>query len=235
MTWDAAKAAACVEATREADCAAIPFVDCACGEMIRGRVAAGGACTSSYECDSNAICENPVCGAQCCEGTCGPPRVDPGCSALELAGAGEACDRHADCEIGLYCETDRRCTRLPDEEGERCLFGCATGDLWCDVTSETCIRFAGIGDSCDGSTNRCDDAYAFCQAGTCVARPGVGEPCDLGVRLCVGELWCDFSSGSPGVCAEPRGPGGSCYAPEQCEVACDLGIGMCVGYETCEP
>jgi len=231
MGWNANAAGRCVEATREAFCTAAPFSDASCGEYLVGLVAEGGACTSDYECQGGAACEDAVCGVQCCVGACGAPptiTIDP----PSRAAIGEPCDSHADCVVEAYCEEDGVCTPMPDEEGDRCLFGCAPGDLYCDVDALQCRAYAGMGESCDLAglaAPPCNRAYSYCD-GACVARPGAGEPCDSDVRLCIPSLYCDAS----GTCRERNAAGAACADADQCQDVCDQEGGQCVAYESCE-
>jgi hypothetical protein len=228
LAYDAAAAGACVAATAGAHCLATPFTDPACDRMFAGLIVEGGACTDGFECADNAQCLDTTCGDQCCSGTCGPPRPLTG-QPPELAAIGEPCATHTDCEVGAYCETDGRCTPAPDQEGARCLFGCARGDLYCDVDDLQCKAWAGAGAACDPegvAAPPCDPAWSFCD-GVCRARPGAGEACDDASRFCIASTWCDGS-----VC-RARGDGGeSCLAPDQCTVTCSS-AGECVEYQTC--
>ncbi len=194
--------------------------------MLVGQVGQGGACTSSFECAGGAACEGATCDVQCCSGTCGapPPPEEP----RELSEVGEACVTHTDCVPTAYCELDRRCVALPDEEGERCLFGCAWGDLYCDVDALVCRRYGAPGEAC-GPQAPCDPAWAVCD-GVCVPRPGEGEPCDDAARRCVASTWCDGA-----VCRARGGPGAPCAADAECDVACDEAAGECVAYAACTP
>ncbi len=228
IAYDQAAAGACAAATAEAHCMAVPFGDPACGRMFAGLVGEGGGCSSDYECAGNAACQVSGCDLQCCTGTCGPPRGEP--QPPELAAVGEACATHTDCQTGAYCETDGRCTDAPDQEGERCLFGCARGDLYCDVVDLVCKAWAGAGEPCDPdavSAPPCDPAWSFCD-GVCRPRPGEGEACDGDTRRCIASTWCDGS-----MCRARGQAGAPCTDSDQCTVVCDTGAGRCVEYQTC--
>jgi hypothetical protein len=228
IAYDADAAGACVAATAGAHCLATPFSDASCDRMFVGQLAAGAACSSDYECAGGARCTEPSCDAQCCVGSCGPPPSGQQ-TPPELAAEGETCVTHTDCELGTYCERDQRCTRTPDQEGAHCLYGCARGDLYCDVDSETCKAWAGAGDACDPegvTAPPCDPAWSFCD-GVCRARPGAGDACDDTVRMCIASTWCD------GATCQARGaPGATCDDPDQCTVTCSAG--QCVEYQTCD-
>jgi hypothetical protein len=229
LGYDAGAAARCIDRTANASCLDSPFSDAACDGMLFGRVAEAGACTSNLECDSGADCESVVCAGQCCTGACGPAPFDPG-EPPPRAEIGEACETHLDCVIDAYCETDRVCTAMPDEPGERCLFGCARGDLFCDIDSLTCIAYAARGAPCDAAgaaAPPCDPTWSYCD-GVCVDRPGEGDPCDSADRRCIASTWCD---GDPGACRARGSVGAACTDAFQCAVTCDGAV--CLEYETC--
>jgi hypothetical protein len=230
LAYDATEAGRCLRATALASCAARPFTDLSCDRMLSGRIPEGGACTSHGECEGRSRCEDTECGAQCCAGTCGAPEPPPP-NEPPLAEVGEACETHFDCVREAYCETDGRCEALPDEPGQRCLFGCLPGDLYCDVGSLECRAYAGLGEACDPdrlTAPPCNEAWAVCRAGTCHPRPGPGESCVTHPDRCVVTTRC-----LAGIC-QPRGePGDPCEADADCDWLCDEDAGVCLGYETC--
>jgi hypothetical protein len=150
----------------------------------------------------------------------------------ERAEIGGACESHDDCVAGAHCETDRRCAATPDEEGARCVFGCARGDLFCDLGSLQCRRYGSRGEACDVSgvsAPPCDPAWSFCD-GVCRDRPGVGEGCDETARLCVAGARCDAAMAT---CAAPGATGEPCTADADCADVC---VGdICAAYMTCSP
>lgn len=226
--YDGVLAARCIAETREEFCLTGALTAPSCLDAIRGLVPEGGACTSGRECVDNGACEIESCPGQCCAGRCGPPRA----FGFGTADVGEPCEQHADCREGAYCETDRRCQRYPTEEGERCVFGCARGDLFCDLDTLTCKRFGALGEVCDPDGERappCDPAWSVCD-GVCRHRPGLGERCDDENRLCVPTTLCDFELG---VCVPRRQHGEPCDSTEQCRDQCDLGAGVCAPYGSC--
>lgn len=230
LAYDDDAAGRCVATTREAYCLAEPFIDASCRAMFVGQVPEGELCTSGAECVGGGACANPQCTVQCCTGTCGPPLTGE-LPEPEGAALGEACEQHADCAEGAYCETDFTCTAVPTEEGARCLFGCARGDLYCDVEALVCRRFAAAGETCDPNgvdAPPCDDAWSYCDQ-VCTPRPGPGEPCD-GIRRCIAATFCDN-----GTCQPRGGPGAPCFSADQCLVTCDGGTGQCAEYQVCEP
>ncbi len=223
--WDAEAAGHCVAATRDAVCPDDAFAHEACGRLLIGLVPQGGACTSSFDCADRAGCAVTTCDEQCCAGTCGAPQPPP--APIERVGVGEPCVQHLDCVAGAYCGVERRCVAMPDAPGEPCLFGCAWGDLYCDVFTETCKRFGGRGDPCDADSP-CDPAWAYCDV-TCRDLPGPGEPCDSAARRCALAAWC----GPASVCVPLGTAGSSCAGDGECQIACDDVTGACVDYEVC--
>lgn len=228
LIYDPVAAATCVEATREAHCLATPWSDPACAAMLTGQIASGQACTSDFECAGGADCEDARCDAQCCVGQCGAPLTGTP-PPREAAAIGEACQQHADCELGAYCETDRVCAAMPTAEGQRCVFGCARGDLYCDVEALVCKRYGAAGEACDpaGATAPpCDPAWSHCDE-VCVERPGEGQPCDDD-RVCIAATFC-----RDGTCVARGDAGAPCTDDDECAVACDVPLNACVEYATC--
>ena len=228
LRYDPVLGGACVAKNREQACVASQWSSRACRTMFRGSVPSGGTCTSSFECEGRAPCEELQCGAQCCLGVCGTavPVDEPNLNSI-----GERCSSHFDCEEDAYGEIDRRCTALPTEAGQRCLFGCAFGDLYCDLDELVCKRFAGLGESCDVdavSAPPCDAAWSFCDGGRCAARPGVGESCEQASAECIATAYCQ-----DGTCHARGSIGDVCTSGEHCDVACDLDREECVAYQAC--
>lgn len=237
LAFDPALGGACVRETRDQACLSLPYSALPCLSLFAGRVPLHEPCTSSFEC-AEGFCELTECGAQCCTGTCVP---DPG-GDVEFpppAQIGERCTGPFDCEPDAYCEENGRCAPLPTEVGQRCLFGCASGDLYCDLDALICRRYAGANEACspDGvSAPPCDEAWSYCalppgaELGTCRPRPGIGDWCQLeGPAACIPTTYCDGSR------CQPRGRAGApCADQNQCSVACDASSGRCVSYQTCE-
>jgi len=228
LEYDPVLGGACVAANREQSCQAPEWSSSACRNMFRGVVAEGGVCTSRFECQGHGDCEPRECSAQCCLGTCGPamPLFEP-----DLRLPGDSCTSHFECEPGTYCEENRRCTPLPTEEGQRCLFGCALGDLYCDLDALVCRRYAGAGEACDRAgiaAPPCDAAWSYCRGGICVPRPGPDEPCDGEEAVCIATTFC-----ADGQCRARGTEGAGCSDGSECDVACDTEAGQCVGYQTC--
>jgi hypothetical protein len=229
MSYDAAAAGACLQATRDAYCLAVPFSDPSCSEMFVGLVAENGACTSDFECVGGGRCLNPSCNGQCCVGSCGPPITG---TPPERADIGEPCETHDDCVENAHCGFDRICAERPDTEGEPCVFGCARGDLYCDLDDLVCKAYAGAGELCDPSGDTappCDEAWSYCDS-VCKDRPGVGDPCGVQPQTCIPTAYCDN-----GTCKARGTTGDACSSNDQCDVACNTLSGSCVEYQTCEP
>ena len=228
VAYDGVAAARCIAETREQFCLIGALAAQSCRDAIRGLVPEGGECTASRECAGDAACVIESCPGQCCLGLCGPPRD----FAFGSADFGEPCLDHGDCRPEAYCETDRRCTPYPDAEGERCLFGCARGDLFCDLATLTCRRFGALGERCDPDGQGappCDPAWAACD-GVCRHRPGPGEPCDDLDRLCVPTALCNLETG---LCEPRRAHGEPCDSTDQCRDQCDLAAQVCAPYGSC--
>jgi hypothetical protein len=225
LRYDGEAAATCLGAGRDAICSGLPFTDASCARVFVGLVPEGGHCTGAHDCAGGASCDGP-CNAGCCDGTCGAP-VTPS-PAPVLSPIGGPCTSHPDCVPTAYCERDGTCHALPDAAGEHCLFGCTYGDLYCDVSSETCLAYAAIGAACDAA-HPCVPGDSFCgDDGSCHPRPGAGEACDTMARLCVPATTCQA-----GVC-QPRGTTGApCAADAECDVACDTAAGVCAAYASC--
>jgi hypothetical protein len=225
LAYDADAAGACLDAGRAAACSAPPFTDASCDRVFTGLVPQDGVCTTAFDCAGGARCLDRVCDAACCVGACGPPEPRPAPPLRSEVGG--ACATHGDCVDDAFCDIDGRCHAMPREPGERCLFGCYYGDLFCDVEREVCVRYGGVGDAC-GPGAPCNLSYTYCD-GVCRPRPGPGEGCDAAAR-CVPGLVC-----AGGVCAPRGGEGEPCSGDDQCDVACDVQAGACVAYAICAP
>jgi hypothetical protein len=228
IVYDGVAAARCFEITAGAPCAAFAFSDPTCLRVFQGQVAPGDACFTSRDCADRADCVNRVCDrAQCCAGVCGSP-PEPEEPWPEPKQIGESCVTHTDCILDAYCDETRRCVALPDEAGEHCLFGCAWGNLRCDVDTETCVAYQALGAVC-ADDGECDEAYAYCD-GVCRPIPGPGESCDTARRRCIPTAWCDA-----GTCRARGNPGDPCITDEHCTVGCDEIGGLCVDHSRCPP
>ena len=229
LVFDSTAASRCLAATAAARCLARPFADPECDRMLAGLVPLGGACTAHSECEGSARCAETECDGQCCTGRC-EPAPEPG-PVPPLSEIGDRCETHFDCTDDAYCELDGRCAPMPEREGERCLFGCLPGDLYCDLSDLECRAYADFGEACDPeriSAPPCNRAWAVCRGGVCEPRPGVGESCVADPESCIATTRCVF-----GLC-QPRGSAGDvCEVSSECEWVCDRDEGVCVDYETC--
>ncbi len=231
--YDSRAGARCIGSTREAFCLSTPFSDPSCLGVFRGQNAEGSPCTSVRECAGTADCVIESCPGQCCEGVCGAASMSVPNSAGS-ARSRESCTGHNDCVIGTYCETDRTCREFPTREGQRCLIGCARGDLYCDVGSLTCKRFAALDELCAESVDEpglpCDPAFSVCDE-VCRPRPGLGEPCNQTDRLCIATTLCDEATRT---CVPRRELGQQCETGRDCNAECDRRASVCVAYSPCE-
>lgn len=219
MAWDAQAAGWCLRMQRSSACHAPRFSADECRDMTVGLVEEGGLCTSSFECAAGT-CADTVCEEACCVGTCIAPAPRVVRDLVQL------CDSHDECGYDEHCNYQGECEWLPDEEGEACIFGCAYGDLYCDLATLTCRRYAGLGEAC-GDDAPCDEAWSWCVDAACALLPVEGEPC-AGAPRCVGGAFCEMSAE---ICRAPGNGGEPCATPAECEIAC---VEMsCVEYKTC--
>jgi hypothetical protein len=152
-----------------------------CPGLVQGRVAAGGACTTPFECVGGAFCS--------LEGGC--PGV---CVALSAAG-GTCIGDDLPCADGLACD-DGTCKAAP-LQGDACVGGhCGTGLACIDglcaalvpggMSGKCGMVEATVGAMCPIDTECVLDAGGV--TGSCVPLVGLGEPCDA--RDCVAGLKC---------------------------------------------
>ena len=230
LSYDEVLGGGCVDANRNQACLSGPWSNEFCRRMFDGLVEVGGPCTSGFECPQGSVCEDATCGAQCCLGQCGPivPIDFP-----EIKTVGERCTSPFECDDDSFCNDNGRCAPLPLEVGERCLFGCGLGNLYCDLDELVCKRFGDEGEACDPDAlllPACDEAWSYCDE-VCRPRPGPGQACDepdAGPRQCTATSFC-----IAGLCRSRGEPGAPCTVGDQCTVACDPGIGACVDYQSC--
>ncbi|MCC6646007.1 MAG: hypothetical protein IT374_10605 [Polyangiaceae bacterium] len=223
LTYDAAKAQACLDAYRAGGCAQLDMrAPAACNEVFGGKGAAGDACQIGAECSPGMFCQ---AGAAC-----------PGkCAALQAAGA--ACTDDDQCADGLKC-TGGVCA-APAAEGEACGGGtkldCKSGLACAGADDKTqkpgvCKQGASLfsvkkGETCDASSQKFCEIGATCelsevsQAGikwTCVAPYTSGGPCKLGFPGgCPSGEYCPvvLSGASPkldAVCTKIPAAGEAC-------------------------
>jgi hypothetical protein len=172
----------------------------ACGRVLRGRVADGGRCGQSEECEGGvwaSWCDR----TSTCPGTCRPlPGLGEECRfAIGCRGAllcdhvvcvegteGTPCRSDEGCNWPLHCR-DGSCGP-PPREGEACEYalGCDVG-LYC--VSGTCAAPLGRADAC-GAERPCADGLR-CASGRCVLIVLPGEECGDGI-VCPRGYACDL-------------------------------------------
>lgn len=146
-----------------------------------------------------------------------------GCSSKEREACEQACERHADCADGTYCN-DEGC----------CVAGCATDEDCpggrCDRETHTCAGTEDGGQDAgtDGGTDAGGDAGA--DPGTDAASgdqdecnpgedKGLGEPCDCDEECAADNPFCFadlINDTGPTYCTIPDCTAGSCPAGYQC-------------------
>jgi len=187
---------------------------------LPGKIAAGGACLTTFDCDATSSCTFGLsAGALSSCGTC-EPRAKPcgGCAADEtcIAGgcqpkrrAGEACDFGVQCLDGLSCRGGTCNPVLA--VGDACdpTFGC-DGELVCGAISHTCCAYvyADTGSPC----GHIGDDYVDCRFSACRPNaPGAttktcqallpdGAPCDPETALCDANERCIEGKCTQAVC-----------------------------------
>lgn len=229
VTYDPAKAAACVASIRNGACGITAIVAAEvspspCAGVFTGKTAAGGACFVSGECAGTAACIITTnCTTACCMGTCVAP-----------VAAGGNC-ANAPCVAGTYCRTTgtaanpiSRCTAQAATEGAACdaADGCAP-PLFCALDpggqSASCVKsLPATGAGCDPDTG-CDDAQDFCNASkVCARRVAAGQACSATVNSCAGYAFCSGTT-----CTSWVAEGGACQSDP------DSGANNCMGALLC--
>lgn len=200
LSYDQARADACIAATYGASCEQLDFAQpTACFGWVAGLVQEGGSCFSDRECAAG-WCNTNACpgtctafvaaGSQCsAREACGPGNVcsyipasaTNTCAAATLgSAAGQPCGNWGPgCAAGLFCDGSRTCReRLP--AGATCTqwYECQAG-LGCDASypnTGICRPLAGPGESCAGAI--CGDGlYCGASGSICVEFPIAGEDC----------------------------------------------------------
>ena len=235
VVYDAATAAACIEARATLTCDASDQAwlrgPPECQDVFTGTVADGGECFSSSECKSDR-CTVPGCGMACCAGTCAPTvgRAEVGqacgdarcvdsayCNAGTCAAfvaAGGMCTASFYCASGLDCVAST-CQDVPDR-GQPCPMGtCAGAGDHCDVATRTCVPLAALGQPCS-TLDGCQRPLR-CGSGTCREPAALGQVCSPVIE-CVPGAWC----GPGNTCAVRRADGEACAEDLECSSAyCD--------------
>jgi hypothetical protein len=232
VSYDESAAAACADEVRDADCNFTGLrsgLDGECQDVFEGKVAVGGSCYFSDECEGEAACLliDNNCEMACCPGTCTawPVLADgqpcdgsiPGrcgnasycggtpliCRAL--VGEGQPCEDFGACQDPMLCNifvASPVCLR-PVATGETCrldaLLPCIDYRDACDPATLKCVRSPAIGEACIPDGIPCQ-GFAYCSANVCTQNPGAGGACNSDVR-CLQDLEC-----IGGVCTAPMAP-----------------------------
>lgn len=200
LTYDPAKAQACLDAYKAGGCAQLDTrAPAACDDVFGGKTAVGGDCTVDAECTPGNFCE----AGSACPGKCAARK-----------GEGVACTKDDQCADNLKC-TGQKCAK-PVAEGGQCGGGtgadCKAG-LTCsgadDKTGKpgTCKTTAAafsakVGEACDVIQGQ------FCE---------LGAACELAAASASGITWkCAAAYTSGGACkiSYPNG----CPSGEYCPV-----------------
>jgi hypothetical protein len=198
-SFDAQAAEQCLEELDAfmASCSPASEHPAVCGQVVRGKVAAGGACRWTNDCapasGATVFCQFDHEAAQ---GECvqQPPPVE-----------GMACDETAcDADPTLYCDFSAGTCAARPGAGGACDIDIPCGPGTRCVGTQ-CAAEQPIGGDC--SLGQPCAAGSYCAAGVCSAQKAGGEPCTAGSKECASE--CDGS-----VCAPVEPPNIVCYASE---------------------
>ncbi|MBK8263258.1 MAG: hypothetical protein IPK80_18180 [Nannocystis sp.] len=241
VEYDAKAAEQCLEDAREAACGGIFFEDApsgACEKVFVGTIANGDACWIDEQCVSQT-CQVADCAMACCQGVCVAPPPDAAiggdCSVQDCVsgayceynfddgsytcqaqkGAGVECFGDYECSGSLGC-FDGSCQVAP-AEGAPCLGGRCGGALGCDITSNTCQKLRGEGQSCEPAASLCAFGLACSTASMkCEAPSGVGSACSFDSGC--SDAWCDydFDTGA-GTCQPRLANGAACEFDDSCQ------------------
>jgi hypothetical protein len=112
----------------------------------------GAACQFLTDCQSTAC----VDGACCAQAQC---RFDESCNVSGNEGrctprlaAGSPCGRDADCQLGLFCQTDGVCARQPSPNGAYCGVDDDCASVYC-VDGVCCAARCAAGQVCNAAEN----------------------------------------------------------------------------------
>ena len=190
-TYDADKAGDCLDALRSQSCSSSDASNreapAACKEFIKGKTAAGGACTDGTQCTSGS-CEVTDSDAACAAGTCTPDAV--------AVAVGGSCG-NANCASGLVCNDANVCAALLPI-GSMCFsFKECTYGSTCFGEPGVCTATAATGASC--ATADCDKVGDQCDRATMTCKPlgKDGDACGAGFGgffACISPLFCDQTS-----------------------------------------
>jgi len=186
-----------------------------CSRAIEGLVAAGGTCSSGWDCAEDTFCA---------EGTC--PR-----SCVARVAAGAACSSDNDCVSGLLC-VGQKCV-APAQAGQSCggktgvpcLLGTAcvgsTDDAAGSCRANSEILVAELGASCDLNTVYCREGLSCGFNGgalSCQDPVSSGEKCHLAAPAqCPIEEFCNAKSiDQEGRCQVLPRAGETCVLEGEC-------------------
>lgn len=220
LTYDAAKAQACLDAYKALTCAELTNpAPPACSEIFGGKGTAGSPCSIGPECAADHYCK----AGTACPGVCTPKVAEGGAclqsddcvvglacadrTCAKQVGVGAACDAKRECEAGTLCiaqsgekDAPQSCKRTTD------LFTVATGEA-CDPTVG---KFCGLDAACELKTITPAPTFA------CTPRYGSGKACKFAYPDgCPNDEYCptDFTATPPvleGVCTKAPAPGAPC-------------------------
>jgi|GEM_PF-5427815 len=210
LTYDAAKAATCVQHLLEGGTQSPPrCADLAkgleeCRDALGGRSGPGGACSSYYDCESGHYCDVETSCPGICRafvqfgGTCTKPEqcgpdltcvtglVGDGTCQSYTPSYGDCGDSKPPCVPGDYC-FDKKCLPVRDAFTVKSGFACYKNGLLCE-NGLSCM-FEGL---------------PFLSAATCMAPLGAGDTCGVGVpEACATGLYCSYGSADPKCLALP--------------------------------
>lgn len=173
---------------------------------------------------------------------------DPVCA--ELAGVGDGCNDHRNCESG-YCDPSSTQCAAPTPLGQPCDPGLPTEQCdggYCDA--DVCAAFLEIDDDCssgglcnfldneqcwDGTCQpyplpvgqTCTESYE-CETGVCdgVCQPPADVGADCSIGGCGDALYCDIDAGeTQGTCQERGTRGAPCNVDIECWGSCEARFG----------
>jgi hypothetical protein len=238
-TWDEEAARSCLDQMVSGYCGGSYDEPLDCARMLRGTVAAGGACHGSEECNDGWCDDTAACPGVCVAyvapgGECsdmgdlrcglGYECVDAVCVAetpRTLPGAGGECnpmDGGPRCQAGLYCDGTSLTCQAQSGEGGACADddGCTGGMPCVDGLCRSWTLATTVGAECGEATlTVCDPlSNLACDeaAGRCVTAPAVGASCASN-SMCALGAFCDDAS----ICRAPLANDSACDNDSECQ------------------